>query len=332
MQNLIQNIASNFSHPPMLFFILGIVAVVVKSDLEIPSQIAKFLSMYLLFDIGIKGGEELYHSGFSPEMLKILIVCALISFLTPFLSYRILRLKLDIFNAGAIAAAYGSISAINFINSAAFLEDHGIAYSGYMVASMALMESPAIIAGLLIIGLTLKKEATGEVNQNQIRLRKVVHEALFNGSVFLLVGSLVIGYLSGGVGEEELKPFVADIFKGVLCFYMLDMGLMAGQKIKSLKGNVAFLGSFALIYPVFAAIVAILLARLLGMSVGNAFLFTTLVSSASFIAVPAAMRMAVPQANMGLLLPMSLGVTFVFNIVFGIPLYLPIINYVWSLG
>jgi hypothetical protein len=148
--------------------------------------------------------------------------------------------------------------------------------------------------------------------------------------VFLLVGSLLIGYISGSSGEADLKPFVSDIFKGVLCFYMLDMGLLAGQKIKSLKNNFFFLASFALAYPVISAALAIMLAKFLGMSVGNALLFTTLVSSASFIAVPAAMRMAVPQANMGIILPMSLGITFVFNIIFGVPLYLPTIQYLWA--
>ena len=327
---IIQSITANFLHPPILFFILGMFAIMVKSDLEIPPQIAKFLSLYLLFDIGIKGGEELFHSGFSGDIIKILLVCGLISFLTPFICYKILRFKLDIYNAGAIAASYGSISAINFITSASFLDEHHITYNGFMVASMALMESPAVISGLLIIGLALKQESK-KTSQPKMSLGKIVHEALFNGSVFLLVGSLVIGYLSGGVGEVELKPFVTDVFKGILCFYMLDMGLIAGQKLSSFKGNIVFLGSFALFYPLVAAVFAIPLARFLGMNVGNALLFTTLVSSSSFIAVPAAMRIAVPQSNMSLLLPMTLGITFVFNIILGVPIYLPVIKYIWGL-
>ncbi len=327
--NIVESVVHNLLHPPVLFFILGMIAMFVKSDLEIPSQVSKFLALYLLFDIGIKGGEELFHSGLSPNMLQILCLCGLISFFTPFICYRILRLKLDIYNAGAIAASYGSISAVNFIASASFLEEHEIAYNGFMVASMALMESPAVIAGLLIIGLALKKQAKKN-QESKVGLRKVIHEAFFNGSVFLLVGSLVIGYMAGGVGESELKPFVADIFKGVLCFYMLDMGIIAGQKIQDFKGNIFFLGSFALFYPVVAGTLAIFVAHAVGLSIGNALLFTTLVSSSSFIAVPAAMRIAVPQANMSLLLPMTLGITFVFNIIFGAPLYLSMINYVWG--
>jgi hypothetical protein len=326
---MFDSLISNFHNPAILFFLLGILAVSLKSDLEIPGQIAKFLSMYLLFDIGIKGGGELFHSGFSMEMFNTLSICGIISFLTPFICYWILRFKMDIFNAGAIAASYGSISAINFINSTSFLEQKHIAYSGYMVASMALMEFPAVISGLLIIGLARKKLAS-ESSEPRLKMRKVIHEALFNGSVFLLVGSLLIGYICGSSGEAELKPFVSDIFKGVLCFYMLDMGLLAGQKIKSLKNNFLFLFSFALAYPVVSASFAILIAKCLGMTVGNALLFTTLVSSASFIAVPAAMRMAVPQANMGIILPMSLGITFVFNIIFGVPIYLPTIQYLWG--
>jgi len=326
---MFDSLIGNFHNPTILFFILGILAVSLKSDLEIPGQIAKFLSMYLLFDIGMKGGGELFHSGFSLDMFNTLSVCGIISFVTPFICYRILRLKMDIYNAGAIAASYGSISAINFINSTSFLEQNAIPYSGYMVASMALMEFPAVISGLLIIGMARKKLMT-DSSEPQLKMRKVIHEALFNGSVFLLVGSLLIGYICGSSGEADLKPFVKDIFKGVLCFYMLDMGLLAGQKIKSLKNNFFFLASFALAYPVISAALAILLAKFLGMSVGNALLFTTLISSASFIAVPAAMRMAVPQANMGIILPMSLGITFVFNIIFGVPLYLPTIQYLWA--
>ncbi len=328
--NLVNSIANNFSHPPILFFTLGVLAVVLKSDLEIPPTVAKFLSLYLLFHIGIKGGEELFHSGFSPDIIVILLICGLISFITPWICYKILRFKLDIYNAGAIAAAYGSISAVNFIASAAYLDELKIPYNGFMVASMALMESPAVIAGLLIIGLAIKQESKTET-ANRVGMRKVIHEALFNGSVFLLVGSLIIGYIAGRPGELELKPFVDDIFKGVLCFYMLDMGILAGQKLSSLKGNVAFLGSFALLYPPISAAFAIVIAKLIGMTTGNALLFTTLVSSASFIAVPAAMRISVPQANMSLLLPMSLGITFVFNIIFGAPIYLAAINYVWGI-
>lgn len=177
--DITQSIVGNFLHPPILFFVLGMLAIILKSDLNIPPSVAKFLSLYLLFHIGIKGGEELFHSGFSNNIIIILGVCGLISFLTPFICYKILRFKLDIYNAAAIAATYGSISAVNFINSAAYLDEHNIHYGGFMVASMALMESPAVISGLLIIGLALK-EKTQDSTKPQMSLSKIVHEALFS--------------------------------------------------------------------------------------------------------------------------------------------------------
>lgn len=322
---MINEIISNFAHPAMLAFLLGLLAVLVKSDLEIPPQISKFLSLYLLFHIGVKGGQELFHSGINMESLKVLLACAVISFITPWLLYKLLRAKLNVYDSGAVAASYGSISAVNFIAATSILSSASIDYSGYMVAAMALMESPAIIAGLLIIGFNSGKENT------KINFKKVIHEALFNGSVFLLLGSLFIGFFSGDAGKAELEPFVNDIFKGMLSFYMLDMGLIAAQKVKKIKGNIVFLGSFALLYPVIFSFIAALLARLLGLSLGNAFLFTVLVTSASFIAVPASMRLAAPKANLGIMISMSLGITFVFNIIFGAALYLPLINYVWNL-
>jgi uncharacterized protein len=332
--DFLHDIATNLSHPPMLAFVLGLLAVALKSDLEIPPQIAKFLSLYLLFHIGVKGGLELANSGFADGGLKVLMVCALISFVTPWLFFQILKLRLNIYDAATVAACYGSISAVNFIAGTAFLDANNISYSGYMVASMALMESPAVIAGLMIIGVILKsreKRKEEPEKKSKFGFRKIIHEALFNGSVFLLVGSMFIGYFTGANGEAELKPFIDDIFQGMLSFYMLDMGLIAAQRIKGIKGNILFLGSFALFYPIVSSVFAIFIAKFIGLSIGNAFLFTVLVTSSSFIAVPAAMRLAVPKANMGVALPMSLGITFVFNIIFGAPLYLPMIKYVWGL-
>lgn len=331
--DIFTNISENFLHPPILAFLLGILAVFLKSDLEIPPQISKFLSLYLLFHIGIKGGQELFHSGITLDSLTVLVLCAAISFLTPWLFFPILRRSLTIYDAGSVAAAYGSISAVNFIAGASFLDSIGVSYSGYMVACMAFMESPAVIAGLLIIGLfqSLNKNTPNGKTQ-KINFGKVIHEALFNGSVFLLLGSIVIGYVSGHTGEVELKPFVSDIFKGMLSFYMLDIGLIAAQRMKGIKGgNILALGTFALLYPLVSSVFAIMLAKIFGMGIGNAFLFTVLVTSSSFIAVPASMRLAVPRANMGILLTMSLGITFVFNIIFGSAIYYPMIKYFYGL-
>lgn len=331
----VETLLDNIMHPPVLFFFLGLLAIFFKSDLEVPPAIGKFLSLYLLFDIGIKGGEELFHHGFSPMVIKILLVCIAASFIMPFITYRILRFKLDIYNAGAIAATYGSISAVTFATTVSFLESQGIGFQGYMVAGMALMESPAIIAGLILIRLSIasemKKEGiTDPEHANNRRMwKETLHEAFFNGSVFLLVGSLVIGYASGAEGEKELQTFVSGIFKGMLSLYMLDMGLLAGRRINELKQSGLFLSLFALLYPIFASFVGIGIAFALGLAEGDALLMTILIASASYIAVPAAMRMAVPQANMSLLLPMSLGITFTFNVAFGIPLYFSIIKLIW---
>ena len=322
----ISEIVANFTQPAMLFFILGLIAVAVKSDLEIPPGVSKFLSMYLLFHIGIKGGEELFHSGLSSESLVVLLVCAFISFATPWLLFYILKVQLNTFDAGAVAAAYGSISAVNFIAATSILDSSSVAYNGYMVAAMALMESPAVIAGLMIIGLNTKEEGGQSID-----FKHVLHEALFNGSVFLLLGSLLIGFMGGEEGAAQLHPFVHSIFKGLLCFYMLDMGLLAAKKVSKIKGHVLFCGSFSILYPLVFCAIAVVLARFMNLNIGNAYLFTVLVTSSSFIAVPASMRMAVPKANMGILLAMSLGITFVVNIIFGAALYLPVIKYFWSI-
>lgn len=321
-------IAENFSHPATLFFFLGLIAVFVKSDLEIPPQIAKFLSIYLLFDIGIKGGEELFHSGFNTQVLVVMAVCLLGSFLIPFAMFYILKRKLNVHDAGAVAATYGSISAVTFATATAFLEAQGVDFGGYMVAGMALMESPAIIAGLILIRLHVKQK--DPLNSTGGGLSHIIKESFFNGSVLLLIGSLLIGYISGETGERELKPFVNEIFFGMLSLYMLDMGLLAGRRMKELRKSGAFIVLFALIFPPVIGLIGIGISHMLNYSIGDAVLQTVLLASASYIAVPAAMRISVPQANMSVLLPMSLGITFTFNITIGIPMYYYIIQTIWS--
>lgn len=326
----ISTILENVLHPPVLFFFLGMFAIAVKSDLSVPSQIGKFLSIYLLFHIGIKGGEEIFHSGFTPIVWKVIGVCMLFSFSVPFLIYKILRIKLDVYNAGAIAGTYGSISAVTFATGMSFLDAAGVGFGGYMIAGMALMESPAIIAGLILIRMHTKSDGVDELaSPSAGGLGGVIREAFFNGSVLLLVGSMVIGYASGEAGEKELNPFVDQIFGGMLSLYMLDMGLLAAGRIGELKQSGLFLVGFALAFPLVMNFVGIGTAHLLGLMPGDALLLTILVASASYVAVPAAMRLAVPQANMSLMLPMSLGVTFTFNVTLGIPMYYAIIQSIW---
>lgn len=326
-------IAKNFLSPPILFFFLGVLAVVMKSDLKIPAGVGKFLTLYLLFDIGIKGGQELSHSGLNLQVLAILGACLLMSLVIPYFAFKVLKLKLDKYNAGAIAASYGSVSAVTFATAIAFLQLVEVKFGGYMVAAMAFMESPAIIAGLIFIRTGTKTE--GEYKDemepaNKHKIKEVIRESLTNGSVLLLLGSLVIGYIGGDQGKTDLKPFVNDIFKGMLCLYLLDMGLIAGEKLSDLKKSGLFLFLFAILFPIACAFGGIGLAYLFHFETGDALLFTILCGSASYIAVPAAMRAAVPQANMGLLIPMALGVTFPFNIMIGIPLYYNIIHLLWN--
>ena len=321
------SILSNFMTAPVLFFFLGLIAVAVKSDLEIPPAIAKFISLYLLFDIGIKGGQELFHSGFTPQIGWIVLSCVIMSMIVPMVAFFVLRIKLDVYNAGAIAATYGSVSAVTFATAQSYLALKGIPSGGYMVAGMALMESPAIVIGLFLIRTYTKEDsALDSTGKNHGGMSAVLKEAFFNGSIVLLIGSVLIGFLAGDGGEKDLHVFVKDIFKGFLCLYLLDMGIVAGSRMSSLKKSGMFLILFGLITPLINATIGIGISILLGLGEGDALLFTILCASASYIAVPAAMRMAVPQANMSLLLPLALGVTFPFNIAIGIPLYLTIIQ------
>lgn len=320
-------ILSNILNPPILFFFLGMLAIFVKSDLEIPPPIPKLFSLYLLFAIGFKGGVELVKSGISQEVLLVLLAAILMACIVPVYTFFILRLKLDPYNAAAIAATYGSISAVTFITAGSFLEQLGIESDGYMVAALALMESPAIIVGLILVNLFAAKQDPDV--ERDFSWSEVLQEAFLNSSVFLLVGSLLIGVLSGEHGWEVLSPFTQDMFYGVLTLFLLDMGLVAARRIRDLKKTGGFLISFAILIPVVNAGIGLLIAKLIGMPQGDALLFSVLCASASYIAVPAAMRMTVPEANPSLYISTALAVTFPFNIIVGIPLYLYGINLLW---
>lgn len=321
-------VLSNLLNPPVLFFFMGMIAVFLKSDLEIPAPIPKLLSLYLLFAIGFKGGHEIHESGINGEIAITLMMAILMAAIVPIYSFFILKLKLDIYNSAAIAAAYGSISAVTFVTASSFLEQQTppIAYGGHMVAALALMESPAIIIGLLLVRFFTNKQ---QEEQEVFPWGEVLREAFLNGSVFLLLSSLLVGMVTSTQGWDRLEPFTGEIFYGLLTFFLLDMGLVAARKIQEFRKGGSFLVGFSVLMPVSNAIVGIFLARLIGMSPGNALLFTVLCASASYIAVPAAMRMSVPEANPGLYIPMALALTFPFNIIIGIPLYLGMINHLW---
>lgn len=254
-------ILQNLLTPPVLFFFLGVLAVLLGSDLEIPAPLPKLFSLYLLLAIGFKGGLELQHSGVGGPVLLTITAAVLMSLLVPIYSFALLRWKLDGFNAAAIAATYGSISAVTFITAESFLDTLGLHHDGFMVAALALMESPAIIVGLLLVKLAAPSGA--ETGQG-MRWRAVLKEALLNGSVFLLVGSLLVGVLTAAnnpLGAEKMLPFTDKLFYGALSFFLLDMGIVAAQRLRDLRQAGAFLIGFSLGMPLFNAVLGSLIAR-----------------------------------------------------------------------
>ena len=319
-------ILQNLLTPPVLFFLLGVFAVLLGSDLEIPAPLPKLFSLYLLLAIGFKGGLELQRSGLSQAVLLTIAAAVAMSLLVPLYSFAVLRLKLDGFNAAAIAATYGSISAVTFITAESFLDTLGLDHDGFMVAALALMESPAIIMGLLLVKLAAPAKTD---TADGMHWGDVLKEALLNGSVYLLVGSLLVGVLTAAnspQGAEKMLPFTDKLFYGALSFFLLDMGIVAAQRLRDLRQAGAFLIGFSLVMPLFNALIGALIARGLGLGPGNALLFVVLCASASYIAVPAAMRMTVPEANPSFYISTALGVTFPFNIAVGIPLYMALVN------
>lgn len=306
--------------PPILFFFLGAMATLCKSDLEIPKPVARLLSLYLLMSIGLYGGYKLAQNGFDQQALLVMGAAVLASFLMPFGTYLVLRLKLGAADAAAIAATFGSISAVTFITAIAFLDNVGITYAGYMVAAMALMESPAIISGVLLARLAAGRDVANP-GSRRINWPVLLHEAVCNGAVIVLVGSMLIGYVCGDSGWAAVAPLVYDPFKGVLCLFLLDMGLIAAKRLGDLRCAGGFLFGFAIGAAVVQGLIGVGLAWTLNLSHGDALLLAILFGSASYIAVPAALRLALPKANPSLYIPLALGVTFPFNIIVGIPTY-----------
>lgn len=307
-------ILDNFSNPALLFFLLGIIASQVKSDLQIPETSAKFISVYLLLSIGFKGGQELIHAHAGLKVLTYSLIGIASAFLFPLLSFRILKKRMGVDNAAAIAASYGSVSAVTFITAIAYLDEKNIPYGSFMIAAMALMEVPAIIVGVFMVN-------RNSTNHSQSSFSSIIKHAFTNGSVFLLIGSLLIGMITSDKQADGIRPFTTDIFKGFLTVFLLDMGLSAGRQLKGLWKNGPFVLAFSILTPIFQGITLMAISSLIIHETGNLFLMGILGASASYIAVPAAMRQAVPKADPGIYLPMALGMTFPFNIIAGLPIY-----------
>ena len=329
MQNLID--------PAILFFIFGVLAGTVKSNLEIPPAISRFLSLYLLMALGLKGGFALSQSGLTASVGISLAAAVLLAIVIPLIGYAVLRRFVSGFDAAAVAATYGSVSAVTFVTAVQTLENQGVPYGGHMAAAMALMESPAIILAVVLANSLRQKQASGVVLQaggvaalggptapQGASVGKILHESFTDGAQLLLLGAMVIGLVTGEAGKAAMAPFSVDLFKGMLAFFLLDMGLMAARNLPQVKGQSPVLIAYAVLGPIVHAALALGLAIALKLSAGDGALLMVLAASASYIAVPAVLRTALPEAKPALYFGLSLGLTFPLNIVLGIPVYLTV--------
>lgn len=310
---------NNLLDPAILFFVFGIFAGLIRSNLEIPNQISKFLSLYLLMALGLKGGFALANSGFTSEITMVVGIGLFMALAVPAIGYFILKRFLNGFDAAAVSATYGSVSAVTFVTATQFLSTAGIEYGGFMAAVMALMESPAIIMAVAL--------AAWVRSSNTVSIRGVLHESFTDGAHILLLAALAIGLITGDAGMTVMKPFTGDLFKGLLAFFLLDMGLQVAKRIPELKGKSPILLGYAILSPMVHSIAALGLCLLFGVTLGNTILLMVLAASASYIAVPAVIRHAIPEANPSIYFGLSLGLTFPFNVLIGIPLYTEIAKY-----
>ncbi|RFP77339.1 sodium-dependent bicarbonate transport family permease [Hydrogenophaga borbori] len=319
--------------PAILFFVFGVFAGALRSNLEIPPAIGKFLSLYLLMALGLKGGFALAAAGLTPAMLGSLAAALFMAFLVPALGYAFLRHRVSHFDAAAVAAAYGSVSAVSFVAATQHLENLGLAPGGHMTVAMVLMESPAILMAVLLANAARHaSRAAIVVGAGQAALspragaggtplRGILRESFTDGAQLLLLGSLVVGWVSGDAGRAVMQPFAGDLFKGLLAFFLLDMGLLVARNFADARRASPVLIAYAVLGPLTHAAIALALARLLGLPPADTALLMVLSASASYIVVPAVLRHAVPEANPSLYLGLSLGLTFPLNILLGIPLY-----------
>jgi len=368
---------SNLVDPAILFFFLGLFVGAVRSNLEIPPQVAKFLSLYLLMALGFKGGQALSSAGLGVEGLKVVGAAMVLALVVPALGFMLLRKRVNPFDAAAIGATYGSVSAVTFIAASQFVVDRGDPAGGYLTVALVLMESPAIIMAVLLASWVRARQATTvdgssiadpvpvtsavsaenapegarsggrgvtesgadgavararealsdgpppEVAQGPapLSIKAVLHEAFTDGAHLLLIGSLVIGFVSGAEGGEVMKPFVGDIFKGLLAFFLLEMGLLVARQLREVRDVGPFLIGFGIAMPLAAATIALTIGSLLRLTTGDLTMLAVLAASASYIVVPAVVRYAIPEARPSRYFTMALAVTFPFNIIIGIPLY-----------
>lgn len=317
--DILSIIQQNLLNPVILFFVLGMVAGLVKSDLDLPGNIGRFLSIYLMIAIGFKGGVAIANTpSFNTEFLGLTAGGLFMSFAIPFAGFGILRIisKLDATTAAAVSAHYGSVSVVTFVAATSFLITSGIKYESYTIAILALMEAPAILSGLF-----LAKKYGSSSNNSGISSPQLFKKILTNSAVMLLIGSFIIGWITGDKGMEKLGSFFVTPFQGILALFLLEMGLQVSRNAQNLKTFTLPLFAFGIFMPVLCSLAGLLIAAIIGTDQGTGMLFAVMCASASYIAVPAAMRLTLPEAQASVYIPMSLAITFPFNILIGIPLY-----------
>ncbi|TDP84863.1 hypothetical protein EV672_103438 [Aquabacterium commune] len=329
------NALNNLLDPAVLFFVFGVTAGLLRSNLEVPPQIARFLSLYLLMSVGLKGGFSLAHAGFGPQVVASLGAAMALSLLVPALGYLLLRRLLSRFDAAAVAATYGSVSATTFITATQYLQTQGIDFGGHMAVALVLMESPAILMAMALASWARRQEALGAAAHGQATsagpsVGHVVREAFTDGANLLLLGSLAIGFVTGDQGKAMMEPFSGALFKGMLALFLLDLGLLVARQLPALRTVHPALLLYGVCGPLVHGLIAMGLAAVLHLGAGDAILLVVLAASASYIVVPAVLRHAIPEAKPGLYLGLSLAVTFVFNILIGIPLYAGVVQRVWG--
>ncbi|MDH4450661.1 MAG: sodium-dependent bicarbonate transport family permease [Rhodoferax sp.] len=317
--------------PAILFFLLGVCAGLLRSNLEVPPAVSRFLALYLLMALGLKGGFALAQSGWTAEVAKAMVLALVLSVAIPAMGYGLLRRKLAPFDAAAVAATYGSVSAVTFITAVQYMEANGHAFGGHMAAAMALMESPAIILAIALAA-RLRKHNQGGASApgRPMQWKSILHESLTDGAQFLLLGSMVIGYMTGSDGKLAMDPFTGGLFKGMLAFFLLDMGMSAARNAPKLAGQSWWIYAYAVGAPLVHAALALGLGLWWGLAVGDLALLMVLAASASYIAVPAVLKHAMPEANAAIYFGMSLGITLPLNLVVGIPLYVKLA--LWTAG
>ena len=313
--------------PAILFFVFGAFAGLVKSNLEIPQPITRFLSLYLLMALGLKGGFALAKSGLNIQVATSLGIAITIAIIVPLIGYSLLKRVLNGFDAAAMAATYGSVSAVTFITATQHLDRLGVSYGGYMAAAMALMESPAIIVGVIFANIVRQNSKNQHNSATRLSSGQVLHEALTDGAQLLLLGAMVVGILTGESGQVAMHPFSGDLFKGMLSFFLLDMGIQCSKNFREVLGKSPLLLAYAVVAPILHATIALGICFALNVPAGDGALLMILAASASYIAVPAVMRLAVPEANPSLYFGLSLGLTFPINILVGIPFYSKVANH-----